>query len=304
MDELRIAIEPAGMIADGLEPAVRAAGLSRALSSDQASGLIWCSTSPEGIDRILAANPQIRWVQLLHAGVERYRAQVADGRSWSCAKDAFGPPVAEFALGLLIASSRGLIGYSRRSSTGHSPARSLDGASVAIIGGGGIGRSLASMLDALGSEVALVTRSGRPIGAWPTSASSEMERVVRAADHVVLALPLTEETIGLVDRSFLSWMKPSAWLHNVARGRIVVTEDLVAAIEDGVIAGACLDVTEPEPLADDHPLRGMDQVLITPHCANTLELAIPILTHLIESNCSRFASGEPLLGVIDPEAGY
>ena len=99
-------------------------------------------------------------------------------------------------------------------------------------------------------------------------------------------------------------MKPSSWLVNVARGKVVVTDDLVEALRSRSIAGACLDVTEPEPLPEDHPLRKMENVLITPHCANTFELAAPVLMNLVTENCRRHAAGEPMGGIVNLSAGY
>jgi phosphoglycerate dehydrogenase-like enzyme len=304
VDQSLIALAPEGFVADGLVAPLELAGIGRAASPKLADGLIWCSNQPEGLEELLADNTQIRWIQLLHAGVERFSSLMSTGRTWTCAKTVFGPPVAEFALGLLVASSRGLLTYSRTATTHAIPSRTLNGALVAIIGGGGIGQSLAAMIEPLGATPILITRTGQDDGRWRTTGASAMEATVGAADHVVLALPLTSATIGMVDAQFLSWMAPHAWLYNVARGQIVVTDDLVTSLERGVIAGACLDVTDPEPLPPNHPLRQLENVLVTPHSANTLELAIPILINLIEDNWRRFAAGETLLGIVDLTAGY
>jgi phosphoglycerate dehydrogenase-like enzyme len=120
----------------------------------------------------------------------------------------------------------------------------------------------------------------------------------------VLALALTPETVGVIGAQELDLMERHAWLVNVARGRHVVTDDLVDALRNEQIGGAGLDVTDPEPLPDGHPLWDEPRCIITPHVANTPEMARPVLTRRITENVRRFAAGEPLLGPVDPEAGY
>ena len=99
-------------------------------------------------------------------------------------------------------------------------------------------------------------------------------------------------------------MDETAWLVNVARGKHVVTDDLVEALRSGTIAGAALDVTDPEPLPDGHPLWDLSSCIVTPHTADTIEMVLPMLAERIRLNVKRFAAGEPLLGIVDPRAGY
>ena len=124
------------------------------------------------------------------------------------------------------------------------------------------------------------------------------------ADLVVVALALTPETEGIIAAGELGLMERHAWLVNVARGRHVVTDDLVAALREGKIGGAGLDVTEPEPLPSGHPLWSLPNCLITPHVGNTPEMAVPLLAARIVTNVRRFASGEELIGPVDVDAGY
>jgi phosphoglycerate dehydrogenase-like enzyme len=132
----------------------------------------------------------------------------------------------------------------------------------------------------------------------------ELDAVILGADALVLALALTPDTDGLVDRRRLDLLAEDAWLVNVARGRHVVTDDLVAALRDGSLGGAGLDVTEPEPLPDGHPLWRLPNVLLTPHVGDTPEMAVPLLGTRVRENVRRWAAGEPLLGPVDPVAGY
>jgi phosphoglycerate dehydrogenase-like enzyme len=124
------------------------------------------------------------------------------------------------------------------------------------------------------------------------------------ADVVLLALSLTPETTGIIGRHELLLMQEHAVLVNVARGGHVVTDDLVVALREGDIAGAALDVTEPEPLPDGHPLWTEPRCLVTPHTANTVEMTMPAIIERVRENVRRFGAGEPLIGTVDLELGY
>ena len=119
-----------------------------------------------------------------------------------------------------------------------------------------------------------------------------------------VALALTADTVGMLSRNEFEVMEGHAWIVNVARGRHIVTDDLVWALTNGVIGGAALDVTDPEPLPDDHPLWSLPNCIITPHVGNTPDMAVPLLSERIAVNVRRFASGDDLLGPIHVELGY
>ena len=121
---------------------------------------------------------------------------------------------------------------------------------------------------------------------------------------MVVCLALTDETRGIVDAELLTAMPDHAWLVNVARGAHVVDTDLMAALDAGAVAGAVLDVTDPEPLPDHHPLWGYDNVVITPHVGNTPQMGLPLLAGRVEENVRRWIAGDELLGHVDVEAGY
>jgi phosphoglycerate dehydrogenase-like enzyme len=151
----------------------------------------------------------------------------------------------------------------------------------------------------------VVRRTAEPLpGAGTVVTPDRLHAALAAADVVVLAVALTPETTGMIDASALAAMRDTALLVNVARGRHVVTDDLVAALEAGAIKGAGLDVTDPEPLPDGHPLWAMPNVIITPHVANTPEMGRHELGIRLRENIRRFTAGEPLLGPVDPDAGY
>jgi phosphoglycerate dehydrogenase-like enzyme len=151
----------------------------------------------------------------------------------------------------------------------------------------------------------VVRRNPDPVaGAERTLPTSRLHEALATARIVFVALALTPETTGIIGSAELAAMRPDGWLVNVARGRHVDTAALVAALDGGGIAGAALDVTEPEPLPDGHPLWGRPNCIITPHTADTAEMMDRLLAVRIRDNVARFAAGKPLEGVVDPAAGY
>ena len=171
---------------------------------------------------------------------------------------------------------------------------------MAIIGTGAIGGSLIDLLGPFDVEVIAVTRRGRD-GTLPIA---RLPEALPRADFVVIAAPATPATRHLIGAAELAAMRDDAWLVNVSRGTLVDTDALVAALQDGAIGGAALDVTEPEPLPDDHPLWSAPNALITPHVANPQATLRRYLAGQVKENISRFAKGEPLLSPIDLRAGY
>lgn len=286
------------------------AGGARLVPPEQADTVVWGggAVPPERLADLLATEGHhIDWVQLPWAGVEPYVDLLDDRRTWTCAKGAYADDVAEMALAMVLACLRGLVPYAR-ATTWRGPGelgRNLLGARVLIVGGGGIAQHLAGLLAPFRAEVTVVRRRATPVpGATRVVTVDRLDDELGAADVVVLALALTPASEGLIDAGRLARMRSDAWLVNVARGAHVVTDDLVAALASGTIAGAALDVTDPEPLPDGHPLWTEPRCLITPHVANTSAMLRPRLAERITDNVRRRATGEPLLGVVDPTAGY
>ena len=141
-------------------------------------------------------------------------------------------------------------------------------------------------------------------GATRVVDDDRLDEALAGAELVVLALPLLPGTVGLIDRRRLELLAPDACLVNVARGQHVVTSDLVGALGDGTLGSAGLDVTDPEPLPDGHPLWALPNAIVTPHTANTQEMALPLLSARITDNVRRWIAGEPLVGLVDPIVGY
>ncbi len=274
----------------------------------EADTVVWGGVAdPAGLAALLAEHgDRVGWVQLPWAGVEPYLDLLDERRVWTCAKGAYGDDVAEMALALALAGLRGIVEYAR-ARTWRGPGelgRNLDGARVCIVGAGGITEHLLRLLAPFDCDVTVVRRArARGVAAVPGASSTvgddELDGALAGSDVVVLALALTEATRGLVDARRLELMGPRAWLVNVARGGHVVTDDLVAALRAGTIAGAALDVTDPEPLPDGHPLWELDNCIITPHVANTSAMLQPRLAERIAENVRRRRAGQALLGVVD-----
>jgi phosphoglycerate dehydrogenase-like enzyme len=291
---------------DDLRSDVVAAG-GEAATPEHADAIVWTDpAAPAELGTVLQSSPA-SWVQLPFAGIESFFAAgvIDDGHTWTCAKGVYGESTAEHALALMLAAARQLPAHLRARTWSHAGERRLKEATVVIVGTGGIGSSLTRMLRQLGARVIGVNRSGRALeGAERTVTVEHLADLASAADYIVLALALTEQTRGLVDGSLLELMNNEAWVVNVARGGLIETDALVAALRDGGIGGAALDVTDPEPLPDEHPLWGLENVIITPHVANTWSMALPELRALIRRNVEHFRRSEALEGVVDPTLGY
>ncbi|MBV8692582.1 MAG: hydroxyacid dehydrogenase [Actinobacteria bacterium] len=284
----------------------------------EAEAVVWGGppNDVDGLKSLVRAAKDARWVQLPWAGVEFYvAAGVFDhDHVWTCGKGVYAEEVAEHALALALAGLRDLPDRIRATSWAKQSGISLYDGRVTILGGGGITEALLPLLAPMRVDVTVVRRSPQPMpGATRTvcvfddDGESPRERVHQTlvgADVVFLALALTPETTGIIDAAALDAMESHAWLINVARGQHVVTDDLVDALRRRTIGGAGLDVTDPEPLPDGHPLWDLPNCIITPHTANTAEMARPVLTARITENVRRFGAGEPLIGPVDPHLGY
>ena len=299
-----IAVEPSQ--ADHVVAAVVEGGGRVAALSEEPDGLVWMAPDdPDGLREALQQAPSVRWVQLPFAGVERFVDVLDPSLTWACAKGVYADPVAEHALALALAGLRSLPERARAQSWGEQSAATLYDAPVVVLGAGGITTSLLGLLAPFRCPVTVVRRSGEPVpGAARTVPLDELDAVLGDALIVVLALALTPETTGVIGGAQLAAMSDEAWLVNVARGPHVDTDALVTALRDGQIGGAALDVTDPEPLPDGHPLWSLPNCLITPHTANPWQTAQPLLARRITDNVRRSVAGEPLTGLVDVERGY
>jgi phosphoglycerate dehydrogenase-like enzyme len=272
--------------------------------------------SPE----FLAAAKKLVWLQAMSAGVERLLAQPAirdaDALVLTNQRGASGPAIADHAFAMLLVLTRGLrprlepraSGRWSRAEGGPRPI-ALQEKTMLVVGFGGIGSEIAARAHGFGMHVVATRRSGpggSDVPPWieKVGTPAELDAMLPAADVVAICVPLTKETDHLFDGARLARTKRGAILINVARGKIVDTAALIDALQSGQLGGACLDVTDPEPLPDDSPLWTLSNVVVTPHVASDAEITDQRSWALLKENLKHFAAGEPLQNVVDKKAGY
>jgi phosphoglycerate dehydrogenase-like enzyme len=282
------------------------AGGGHIVEPGDAAAIVWTAArDASGLREILDAHGHLEWVQVPFAGIENFVPILDDDRIWTCGKGVYAEPVAEHALALALAGMRHIAGYSRAKQWTGPTGRNLLGAAVTIVGAGGITESLIRLLTAFNCSITVVRRTVEEVeGADTVVGQENIVDALVGADVVFLALSLTPETVGLIGRPELEVMEPHAWIINVARGGHIVTDDLVWALENHVIGGAALDVTDPEPLPESHPLWSLPNCIITPHVGNTPDMAVPLLSARITENVKRFIHDEDLIGLVDVRHGY
>jgi phosphoglycerate dehydrogenase-like enzyme len=275
---------------------------------EEATGLVWLTLGDAaGLERVLDAHANIRWVQFPWAGVEQMVGRGVLNRpvAFTCAKGAFAKQVAEHALMLTLASLRHVVVMARTPHWHAEDPRSLHGRRVTILGGGGIAAELVRILQPFDCTVRVLRRSSTKLeGATETLEISRLPEVLPETDVLVLALALTPETRHIVGEAELALLPDHAILVNVARGAHVDTDALVAALRADRIAAAGLDVTDPEPLPEGHPLWADSRVLITSHSADSADYVTEMLCARITTNVRHLDLGLPLEGVVEPDLGY
>ncbi|NBD27161.1 D-2-hydroxyacid dehydrogenase [Paenibacillus glycinis] len=265
-------------------------------------------------DVALREGSRLRWLQSWSSGIDSLPLGLLEERGvlLTDASGVHARSVSETAVAMMLGLSRGIAAAVRNQRTGvwESPPTlaEANGGTVAIVGAGEIGREVARIARAFDMRIVAVRRSG---GAMPEADvvydTSRLDDALREADYVVNILPLTNETQHVFHAERFAVMKRSAYFINVGRGATVRTEDLVAALRDGVIAGAGLDVFEQEPLPADHPLWAMPNVILTPHNAGGMTVRnAERLVRLFVSNLAVYLAGEPgkLRNLVDYKKSY
>jgi phosphoglycerate dehydrogenase-like enzyme len=267
-------------------------------------------------EEFLVAATNLRWVQAWSAGVDRYLGLEGlmqnDAITFTNMKGAHGPVIAEHVFAMVLSLARQLPEYhaaqrearwDRRAGRGQF---ALAGSTLVVVGMGGIGSEIARRGHGFDMEVLATVRTRRaaPRFVAELGTNEDLDGYLARADVVAIALPLTDETRGLFDAERIARIKRGAVLVNIARGPIVDSEALVAALESGHLGGACLDVTDPEPLPAKSPLWARADVIITPHTAGAAALTGERRWELFRENVQRFSRREQLVNVVDKEAGY
>jgi phosphoglycerate dehydrogenase-like enzyme/glyoxylase-like metal-dependent hydrolase (beta-lactamase superfamily II) len=276
---------------------------------------------------IVKAGKKLRWIQVGHAGVEKdlFPELVKSDIVLTNLQRLHGPNVADQAFALLLALTRGLhkAMHPEPGKLGNPPpsdpikhwnylkkdvdAKELHGKTMLIVGLGGVGTQIAKRADAFGMRVMAIDPNDKivkPAFVFSLEHPDKLMQLLPLADVVVLACPLTDQTRGMFGKMQFAAMKPTAYVINIARGGVVKTADLIDALERKAIAGAGLDVTDPEPLPNDHPLWKLRNVVISPHIGGQSAGAMDRQWRLFRENVRRFVAGERLLCVVDKEKGY
>ena len=243
----------------------------------------------------------LRIIQLLSAGADAWVGRAPAGVRLCDARGVHDAPVAEWVIGAVVGSLRQFPAFGRAqerqewASEAFTPTRELTGARVLIVGAGSIGHAIERHLAPFGVRVTRVARSARP--ADDVHAVEDLPALLPDADVVVLVVPLTEQTRGLVDAAFLAAMPDGALLVNAARGPVVDTAALITELAGGRISAA-LDVTDPEPLPAGHPLWKLPNVFLTPHTGGAVHGLLPRAYRLAGDQLRRFATGRPLINQV------
>lgn len=267
---------------------------------------------------LVKAGKNLKWIQVLSAGVDRYQypSLIESEIVFTNAKVIQGPNVADQAMALLLAMTRQIVRASAlaagrdwrqvRRKLKEGSTIELAGKTALVIGYGGIGAAIAERAHGFGMEIlATAHNTDKPHPEWVTIYPPEqLEVLLPRARVVFVAVPLTPETRGMINAKTLAAMADGTYLVNIARGPVVDTDAMVAALQSGKLAGAGLDVTDPEPLPPDHVLWTLDNVVLTPHMGGSSDVVWERRVDLARDNLAAFVQGKPLRNVVDKRAGY
>jgi phosphoglycerate dehydrogenase-like enzyme len=292
-----------GEAVEALSPRVRAHRVDPddgAPQGDAARAQVWVPRAGGAVvpdNGFLEGLPNLRLVQLLSAGAEKFVGRLPSGVVLCNARGAHTPSTAEWAVAVMLAAQRGLPFFVREQDAGRwsfTTHSSLVGARVLVVGAGDIGATIGRMLAGFDVELTYVARTARE----GVRSTAELPDLLPHADVVVLIVPVTPDTTGMVDAAFLAAMRDGALLVNAARGVIVDTDALLAELTTGRLRAA-LDVTEPEPLPAGHPLWSAPGLLLTPHVGGEVPDTGARATAAVTAQLSRVLAGQPLVNVVD-----
>jgi phosphoglycerate dehydrogenase-like enzyme len=298
------AVSEMGGLPDGMVADVWTGGEELPDSADEVEVVVLPFWVPPSRMAVLAKLPRLKLIQLMSAGAENVVPFVPSGVTLCNARGVHDPAVAEWIVAVILAQVRQLPRFMAAQQAGTwDPARSepLAGQTVLIVGYGSIGEAVERMLAPFDVTTERIARRPRP-GPPGVMSMDDLPQALPRADIVILLVPVTPATTGLVDAKFLARMHDGALLVNAARGSIVDTAALLAELVSGRLRAA-LDVTDPEPLPDGHPLWSAPGLLLTPHVAGAMTTAGPRVMALVKDQLTRYAAAEPLLNVVGDQ-GY
>ena len=250
---------------------------------------------------------RLQWIFSATTGVDFYPHWMVSGSTrMCCARGVASEEIAEYVIAAILAQAKDLDAIRVRSLADWKPTTlgRVQGSTVGIVGLGSIGTAVAKRALALGARVIAVRRRPIPSPVEGVEMFDSVVELVQESDHIVLAVPATDLTYWMFDGKLLASVQPTAHLINVARGTVLDQGALMNALDEDMLAYATLDVTEPEPLPDGHPLYTNPKVRLTPHVASIHPTVNLALYEKIAGNLDRYLRGEPLQDQVDPEAGY
>lgn len=261
----------------------------------------------QALGQLLAQHPEIRWIHVLGTGIDDYPLELLHGRQVTCSRGATTVPIAEWVMAMILAQAKNLPFSWVTQPPPHwclAQLDTLEGKTLGILGFGNIGQAIARRALGFDMTVRVAMRTHRPAAMAGVESVPDIDELITTADHLVLALPATALTEGLMSADRLSLMKRGSHLINVSRGTLVDTRALREHLDSGQIARASLDVANPEPLPAGHWLYQHPQVQLSPHISWNSPLSQQRMSEAFIDNLLRFASGAELNGVIDTQAGY
>ena len=268
-------------------------------------------------EAVIAAGPKLKWVHNFSAGVEGVvgLSEIKDGRiALTNLKIYQGPEIADHAFALLLGLTRNMAVYHQAQETGEWMKGSkaglvlteLRGKTMLVLGYGGIGTQVAERAKGFGMKVIAIDEKDVPLTVTVErfGKPDELDEFLPLADVIVSCVPITPATEKMLGAAQFAAMKKGVYVVNISRGKVIDTDALIKALQDGKVGAAGLDVTDPEPLPKDSPLWKMPNVIITPHIAGVSDARSGRSDELILENISRFSKGQPLKNVVDPAKGY
>jgi len=292
-DQIRAAVPDAEVIDVGPEPP----------ADDLTADVLFGGWAPHSFEYA----QHVPWVQLSGTGVDKVPPELLAGRTVTCARGASAVPISEFVLGAMLAFEKRFPDVWLHEPPEHwnfDRLGGLQGRTVGIVGFGGIGVAVAERALPFGMRVLAYRRTDAPSPIEGVEMHTSLETLLGQADHLVLAVPLTARTEHLLDADAFAAVKPGVHLVNIARGRLVDQDALRVALDDERVAMATLDTVDPEPLPAGHWLYEHPKVRLSAHISWASHLGIDSTVDLFVDNLRRFAAGEPLADVVDPDAGY
>ncbi len=278
-----------------------------------ADAIFVCSLGRKALEPVFPLSPRLRWIHSRAAGIERllFPALVESDVPLTNGKGVFSPSLAEFVIGAVLFFAkdfRRLVVNQAAGKWEEFAPETIEGRTLGIVGYGDIGKATAARARPLGMRVLALRRRPGESRADPlvdeVLPAEALPALLQRSDYVVVATPLTAETRHLLGRAELSHLKPSAVVINVGRGAVIDEPALVDALRQGRLKGAALDVFEEEPLPAGHPLWRMENVLVSPHCADQTKTWLRDASRAFLENLERFRRGEPLRNLVDKARGY